>query len=188
MSKLVKQDDIKPPKLKGGKKKISKANNNEPPRVESSEADKKYKTLSANPKKALDTFGTNNIDIINVTLNEIVNVLPVNINNPNSYINAALATANELKPRDSYERMLVTQIIASHTMVMEFSRRAMLGDQSTEGVDSNVNRLTKLMRAFSMHTDALMKYRGKGQQTIKVQHINVQDNAQAIIGDVGGDK
>ena len=73
-------------------------------------------------------------------------------------------------------------------MAMEFSRRAMLNEQSTEGVDLNVNRLTKLMRAFSMHTDALMKYRGKGQQTIKVQHINVQDNAQAIIGDVGGDK
>lgn len=156
-----------------------------PPKVEPQCDDKTINKLKANTNQAMDTFGTENKDIINITMNEIANFLPIAKNNPHLYINAALATAHELKPRDSYERMLVTQIIASHTMVMEFSRRAMFSNQTAEGVDMNVNRLTKLMRAFSMHTDALMKYRGKGQQTIKVQHINVNDNAQAIVGNVG---
>ena len=134
-------------------KRIAKTNKDiGPPKLVSSENDKTSKTLSANPKQALDTFGTKNVDIINITMNELANTLPTNTLSPSQYINAALATAHELNPQDSYERMLVTQIIASHSMVMEFSRRAMLSDQTAEGVDMNVNRLTKLMRALAAHT------------------------------------
>ncbi len=107
MSKLITQDD-KPSKLKGGKKKMSKANKDiGAPKVTSPVDGKMSKKLSANTKQALDTFGTNNIDIINIAMHELTNTLPVVTNSTDRYINAALATAHELKPRDSYERMLV---------------------------------------------------------------------------------
>ena len=55
---------------------------------------------------------------------------------------------------------------------------------TVEGVNNNINRLTKLMRTFTAQVEALNKYRSKGQQKITVQHVNVENGGQAIVGDV----
>jgi hypothetical protein len=60
----------------------------------------------------------------------------------------------------------------------------MVKDQSIEAVERNVNRSTKLMRTFVAQMEALNKYRNKGQQTIQVQHVNVNDGGQAIVGTI----
>ena len=73
---------------------------------------------------------------------------------------------------------------AVHNMAMEMSSRAMISDQTVDGVDRNVNRVTKLMRTFTTQIEALNRYRTKGQQKITVQHVNVNDGGQAVVGDV----
>jgi hypothetical protein len=44
--------------------------------------------------------------------------------------------------------------------------------------------LNKLARTFAAQVEALKKYRSPGEQTIKVQHVTVNDGGQAIVGNV----
>jgi hypothetical protein len=90
------------------------------------------------------------------------------------------------------EVMLCSQLVALHSQSMEFLRRGMLPDQTTDGVDCNVNRATKLLRSFATMTECLRTYRGGGQQKVTVEHVTVQAGGQAIVGTVnkgvgGGD-
>ncbi|WP_162601261.1 hypothetical protein [Occallatibacter savannae] len=99
-------------------------------------------------------------------------------------LNLALDGVEALSPRDGMEVMLCSQLVALHSQSMEFMRRGMLDDQTTDGVDRNVNRATKLLRAFAMISECLRTYRGGGQQKMTVEHVTVQAGGQAIVGTV----
>jgi hypothetical protein len=106
-------------------------------------------------------------------------------------LNIALDGVAALAPRDGMEVMLCSQLVVLHSQGMEFMRRAMLDDQTTPGVDSNVNRVAKTLRTFATMADCLRTYRGGGQQKMIVEHVTVQAGGQAIVGTVnrgaGGD-
>jgi len=57
-------------------------------------------------------------------------------------------------------------------------------DKSDLGVEVNINRATKLMRTFANQTEALGRYRGKGEQKMTVEHVHVYKGGQAIVGQV----
>ena len=87
---------------------------------------------------------------------------------------------------------MCSQLVALHSQGMEFLRRGMLPEQTVDGLDRNVNRATKLLRAFATMTECLRTYRGGGQQKVTVEHVTVQAGGQAIVGSVspvmgGGD-
>jgi hypothetical protein len=106
-------------------------------------------------------------------------------------LDLALALLQEIKPRNGMETLLATQMIHTHNLSIAMMRRATVPQQTVDGVDRNVNRATKLMRVFNSQLDALQKLRGKGQQKIIVEHVNVNEGGQAIVGDVsyqGGGK
>ena len=42
----------------------------------------------------------------------------------------------------------------------------------------------KLARTYATQVEALRKYRNGGKQTVTVQHVNVEDGGQAIVGNV----
>ncbi len=44
--------------------------------------------------------------------------------------------------------------------------------------------LNKLARTFTAQVEALKKYRSTGEQSIRVQHVTVNDGGKAIVGDV----
>lgn len=51
--------------------------------------------------------------------------------------------------------------------------------------------VNKLARTFATQMEALRKHRNGGKQTVTVQHVNVEDGGQAIVGNVaheGGGK
>ena len=50
--------------------------------------------------------------------------------------------------------------------------------------DSASNMLNKLARTFTAQVEALKKYRSAGEQTIRVQHVTVNEGGQAIVGNV----
>jgi len=99
-------------------------------------------------------------------------------------LNASLSIFTGMKPKDSVEAMMITQMIALHEMALLSSERALITEQPDEFVGKNVNRATKLCRTYALLAEALTKYRTKGQQKITVQHVNVNDGGQAVIGDV----
>jgi hypothetical protein len=44
------------------------------------------------------------------------------------------------------------------------------------------NLAVKLSRTFAIQMEALNRYRGKGQQTVTVEQVNVNSGGQAIVG------
>lgn len=97
--------------------------------------------------------------------------------------NAALALICGIDPQDEMEGALATQMVGCHALSMEMLCRA----KTTENVDHLQlygNLAVKLQRTFTAQIEALARLRGKGQQTVRVEHVTVHPGAQAIVGDV----
>jgi hypothetical protein len=104
-----------------------------------------------------------------------------------------IATKQELKfmlsvvaginPRDETEALLAAQMAAIHNATMMAARR-LNHVETIAQQDSASTMLNKLARTFASQVEALKKYRSGGEQTIKVQHVTVNEGGQAIVGNV----
>jgi hypothetical protein len=95
--------------------------------------------------------------------------------------NNALSILDGIQPQDEIEGMLAVQMIGVHNMAMDCIGKA----TRTEWVNkmsTYTNGATKLLRAFAAQMEALKKYRTGGQQKIVVEHVNVSEGGQAIVG------
>ncbi|WP_191057510.1 hypothetical protein [Geminicoccus harenae] len=97
---------------------------------------------------------------------------------------AAVNTMKAMAPQDAIEGQLVAQMVATHDAAMECFRRAALPEQTFEGRQSSLGFANKLLRTYALLTDTLNKHRGKGQQTVRVEHVTVEAGGQAIVGNV----
>ncbi|MGN6168169.1 MAG: hypothetical protein ACTHQQ_08350 [Solirubrobacteraceae bacterium] len=98
-------------------------------------------------------------------------------------VNLASAMIHGIGPRDPLEALLACQMAATHSTAIEMLRRTHLAEQ-IDHVDSCVTRAARLMRTFTAQVAALKDYRSKGHQTVTVQHVQVSEGGQAIVGDV----
>jgi hypothetical protein len=130
--------------------------------------------------------GSDSEDFSNILVSQVANALWLNSDSEERLrqIDAAIIAMQGMKPRDELEGMLITQLIASHNAAMECYRRAMLAEQTFEARRENLNQANKLSRTYAALTDALDRHRGKGQQRITVEHVNVHAGGQAIVGAV----
>ena len=152
----------------------------QPPKLTWVDDQKVMLDVSQEQEQMFDTFGTDDPDMVATLQGQALSLLGKDV----AKANGSLAMLHGISPRDALEGMLATQMVAVHNMTMEMSKRTLLGEQTVEGVNSGINRVTKLMRTFTAQMEALQKHRTKGQQTIQVQHVQVNDGGQAIIGDV----
>jgi hypothetical protein len=60
--------------------------------------------------------------------------------------------------------------------------RRLKGSDMVSQQDSNGNLAVKLLRTFAAQTEALQRYRGKGQQKVTVEPVHT--GGQAIVGSV----
>lgn len=102
----------------------------------------------------------------------------------NARIMTALDLFESLKPTDGLEAMLAVQMVGTHTAASECLRRAMLPEQSYEGRQAALSQAQKLMNLYLQQVAALDRHRGKGQQRITVERLNVNAGGQAVVGDV----
>lgn len=103
-----------------------------------------------------------------------------------------LSTILDLAPRDPVERMLAIQMAATHVAVIR-SGRWLANIDNLPQVQAHYTGFTKLARTFAAQVEALRKHRTGGEQKVTVQHVNVSDGGQAIVGNVetggkGGDE
>ncbi|WIA57634.1 hypothetical protein N6H05_07505 [Sphingobium sp. WTD-1] len=98
-------------------------------------------------------------------------------------INAALALVEAIAPQDELEGSLALQIASNHALTMEMLCRAK-STSDVEHLQMYGNMAVKLQRTFTAQIEALAKMRGKGQQTVRVEHVTVAPGGQAIVGDV----
>ena len=128
--------------------------------------------------------GVSGHEAFNKLLNQASN--SCNAGSHDDKLNSFMPLLLDIAPKDSLEGMLAVQMVATHNMAMEMAGRAMYTEQTVEGVEMNINRSTKLMRTFTAQIETLQKYRNKGQQTIQVQHVTVNDGGQAVVGNITG--
>jgi hypothetical protein len=94
-------------------------------------------------------------------------------------------TLQGLGPETAIEGLLCSQMVGVHNLAMEFMRRALLREQTFEGVTAETNRAVRLLRVFVEQADALQRLRGKaGQQKVTVEHVHVNEGGRAIVGAV----
>lgn len=102
--------------------------------------------------------------------------------------NESLAIITDIAPRDAIEGMLTVQMVGVHRAAMICLRRAMLAEQPFEIADALRNQSGRLFRTFATQVEALARHRGKGQQKIVIEHVNVAPGGTANVGVVGADK
>jgi hypothetical protein len=89
-----------------------------------------------------------------------------------------------MEPRDNAEKLLLTQMTALHDAAMHCFRIAAIPNQTPEGRQRNLNLAQKLTRNYALHLETLDRRRGRGQQTVRVEHVTVNAGGQAIVGNV----
>lgn len=139
--------------------------------------------INTNVLRFLDACGTKDNDMMTVLINQLSAVLPAQFVKSETHVNGVLGMLSGIKPKNEIEGMLAAQMVATHILSMETAKRAMIAEQTVEGVTENVNRSNKLMRTFTLQVEALSKLRGD-TKTVTVKHVTVSPGAQAIIGDV----
>jgi hypothetical protein len=129
----------------------------------------------------LESLGVADGDAYTGLMLQIINVATKGREPHQESINQMLGLVQGIEPRDTIEAMLACQIAAVHNATMTFARRLNHVDTIPQQ-DSASNALNKLARTFAAQMDALNRHRGKGQQSIKVEHVSVAPGAQAIVG------
>lgn len=93
------------------------------------------------------------------------------------------AIVRDIVPRDGVERMLTVQMAVTHVALIRQGGRLARVDQLPQ-FDAHECAFNKLARTFAAQVEALRKHRNGGKRTVTVQHVNVEDDGQAIVGNV----
>ena len=98
-----------------------------------------------------------------------------------------LSVVCDLAPRDPVERMLAVQMAATHVATIRAAGWLSRAENLPQG-QAHSTAYTKLAKTFATQVEALRKHRTGGKQTVTVQHVNVSDGGQAIVGNVNKDR
>ncbi len=97
--------------------------------------------------------------------------------------NFMLAVVEGVEPQDQIEAMLATQMATVHMTMLTFARR-LANVENIPQQDSAERAFNKLARTYAAQVEALKRYRTGGEQKVTVQHVNVSEGGQAIVGSV----
>lgn len=97
--------------------------------------------------------------------------------------NFTLGFVDAMQPQDAAEVLLLSQMAATHQAVMMLARHLNHVD-TIPRKDCAEKALNKTARTFAAQMDTLKRYRSKGQQTVRVERVTVEEGGQAIVGSV----
>lgn len=131
------------------------------------------------------TLGTADIECGKFLIRQIHDAHPERNNHTAAeVVNQVTPLLHAIETRDELEGMLAAQMVSIHNLTMEIMKRVSIPDQTVEGVNNNINRITKLSRTFVAQLEALDRHRNKGKQKMIVEHVHINKGGQAIIGNV----
>ena len=97
--------------------------------------------------------------------------------------NFGLGFVDTMKPKDAAEALLLAQMAATHQATMMLARR-LNHVENIPQQDAAERALNKTARTFAAQMDTLKRYRSKGQQTVRVERVTVENGGQAVVGSV----
>ena len=128
-------------------------------------------------------IGTTDLDFYDGLMGHLVNASRGQNALSQNGTNFMLSVVRGIEPRDQIEAMLAAQMAAVHAASMTFAHR-LAHVENIPQQDSAERAFNKLTRTFAMQVEALKNYRSKGEQRMVVQHVNVAEGGQAIVGNV----
>jgi hypothetical protein len=131
----------------------------------------------------MEELGTEDLAFVQALLVQLANVGPVGSEVDSANANFMLSMVKGFKPKDQVEAMLAAQMAAVHVSTMNFARRVLRADDLAV-LDISERTFNKLARTFVAQVEALKRYRSGGEQKVTVQHVNVSEGGQAIVGNV----
>ena len=129
------------------------------------------------------SLGTDSPEFLEMVLSQVAATFSHSGKVDQNQVNATLAVIDGVQPKDELETMLVVQMTAIHTATMTLARR-LAHVETLDQQNSAERALNKLSRTYAMQMEALKRYRTGGEQKVVVQHVNVNDGGQAIVGTV----
>ena len=131
----------------------------------------------------MDALGTRDGDFLEGLLLQLADAGSKGQKVDGRTLNFMLSVVKGITPKDQVEAMLAAQMAAVHTAIMTFACR--LADVKTiPQQDSAERAFNKLARTFAAQIEALKRYRSRGDQTVRVEHVTVNEGGQAIVGNV----
>ena len=99
-------------------------------------------------------------------------------------MNAALAMIEAAAPKNEIEGALAVQMACTHAAAMAVLARmdATLG--SERRIAAFGSTAARLLRAYAMQMEVLRRLRQGGHQYIRIEHVNINDGGQAVIGNL----
>jgi hypothetical protein len=131
----------------------------------------------------MEAIGTADFDFVDGLLSQLVNAGEQKGVANEKDLNFLLSVVKGIEPRDQVEAMLAAQMAATHTAIMTFARRLNKVENIPQQ-DSAERAYNKLARTFASQVEALKRYRSAGEQTVRVEHVTVNEGGQAIVGNV----
>lgn len=131
----------------------------------------------------MESLGTTSFNFVSGLLSQLANAGSKGREIDESELNFMLSVIQDIKPKDQLEAMLAAQMAGIHMTTMTFVRRLAHVD-SIQQQDSAGALLAKLTRTFATQMETLKRYRTGGEQKVTVQHVNVSEGGQAIVGNV----
>ena len=131
----------------------------------------------------METLQTREPEFVKGYLSQIVNAASVSPEFDNDAAKFMLAAIKGIGPRDHVEIMLATQMAAIHNATMTMTRR-LNHVERLDQQNSASRALNQLSRTYAAQVEALKRYRTGGEQKVTVQHVNVSEGGQAIVGSV----
>jgi hypothetical protein len=135
--------------------------------------------------RMMDAFGTNSNAFIDQAFGRLVAIMRRKgaTHATETESNAALAAVDGMQPADEIEAMLAVQMVATHETAMEMLTRAKQADLMPTLQECG-SLAVKLFRTYTAQVEALVRLRRGGEQRVIVQHVNVNEGGQAIVGAV----
>lgn len=97
-------------------------------------------------------------------------------------LNAALAFIEGAKPRDEVEGALIIQMACIHSATMAVLCRFGGEYGGERSMTAGANAVAKLAKAYATQVEALRRLRRGGSQLVRVEHVHIQEGAQAVVG------
>ena len=131
-----------------------------------------------------DAFGTRGTAFASCELNRLVTASTLADGTVDqTRINGLIAFIDGMKPKTELEAMVACQLAVTHGLSMELLQRTKDAKQLVQ-FEAAGNMAAKMLRAFAMQVDALVKLQRGGEQSVRVEHIHVHSGGNAMVGTV----
>lgn len=126
-----------------------------------------------------NALGTTSQDFGSQIVEQLVNATRHPSGMPNERaLNAALAAVQAVQPRDEVEAQLAVQMAMIHHAMASTAAR-LAGATNTDQFAIYEGALNRLARTAVAQVEGLKRHRSTGEQRMVVQHVTVEDGAQA---------